>query len=195
MKDIRKTLTKYRKLTNSETRRRLRIAKLKNKLKKLWEELTLNDFYEMHEIVEDESLRKKIEQAILEMTTGLDDLSDIIKNEEGSLRTKAWEKLCFKIQNSEVKKEYSRQILISIIKSVPGLRKEAWKLLKTLKPTDKELRSIQDFDFMYSMPSLTNEIEKLLRKKHKNKKSNITHIVRQIQKITEEINESKKGQK
>lgn len=194
MKDIERNVKKYGKLGFLRTRKKLRIAKLKNKLKEIWEELTLSDLYEMYEIVEDESLRKKIEQAILEMATGDDDLLNIIKNEADSLKTNAWEKLRFRIQNGCIKKVYVREILSDIFEHVPGLRKEVWKLLKTLEPTDKELRSIQDFDFMYSMPSLVNEIEKLLRKKHKNKKSDTTHIVRQIQKIIEEINKSKKGQ-
>ena len=192
MKSIQTSLKKYRKLGSLRTRKKLRFPRLKKRLKKLWEDLTLADLYEMYGSTSDKALRQEIEQRILEMATGDDDLLYIIENEEDPLRRKAWKKLHERIQKGRIRKTISRQILIDIIERVPELRIEAWRLLRTLNPLDKELQKILDFDFMKENLPLTKEVEKHIRKKLKDK--DINKIIAQIQEITEKLKELKKEQ-
>lgn len=172
-----------------KNRKRLKIIRLYLKLKKLLDNLGLTELHELYETISSERFRKKIERRIIKMATGDDDLLDIVKNETNPLRTKAWKKLKSRIKNDCIKKTSARPILIKIM-SVPELRKEVWKLLKTLDPTNEELKKLQESDFISSMPNLAYEIEKLLRKKLKNKKG----AVDKIQVIIGELEKLKKGQ-
>lgn len=163
--------------------------KNRRRLKELLDNLSLTELYELYETISDERFREKIERRIIKMATGDDDLLDIVKNEIDPLRTKAWKKLKSRIQNGCIKKTRARPILIKIM-SVLELRKEVWILLKTLNPTDEELKELQKSDFISSMPNLAYEIEKLLRKKPKKKK----RAIDKIRAIIEEIHKLKKGQ-
>ena len=187
MKGVQTSLREYRK-----SRKRLRFAKLKKGLKKLWEDLTLADLYEMYGTTSDKALRQEIEQRILEMATGDDDLLYNIKKEEDSLKRKAWKKLRERIQNGRIRRTVSIEILSDIFEHVPELRIESWKLLKRLNPPHEKLRKTLDFDFMKESASLAYEVEKLLRKKHKTK--DLGKIIGQIQKLTKKINKLKKEQ-
>lgn len=189
MKDIQRTFKKFGKLRRTDTRQRLRITKLKKKLEELRLNLTLSELYELRESISDKLLVAKIEEEILEMATGEDDLWDIIRNEGESLREKAWKKLCRRIKNGDIKKKRGREILIKTIKEIPELRIEAWELLKTLDPSDGELEIIRGLDFIYSDPSLAKEVDRMLKKKRKRK-----NPVVEICEIIEEINQLKKGQ-
>jgi len=192
MRDLQRTLRKFEKLRKPKTRKRLRITRLRNKLKKLWETLSLANLYEMYESTSDKTLKRELEQKILEIATGDDDLLSIVGHGEGPLRRKAWEKLRSRIQNGHIIKSHAREILIEVIKHIPDLRKPAWKLLKTLDPTEGELKVILSLEFIYSVPGLAGEVEKLLRKRPKGK--NLDKTIEKIQKLTKKIKDLKKGQ-
>lgn len=172
----------------------IRLRRLKNQLGKLLDTLTLSGLYELHETTTDERLEKKVEQRILEMAVGNDDLLEIVVNETDPLRAEAWKELSSRIQRGRIEKKRARQILKRVL-SVPELRKEAWNLFKTLDPTDeRELKEIQGSDFIKSEPSIAYDIEQLLKKRHKRRKDSTTKTVEKIQEIVKKINELKKGQ-
>ncbi len=139
---------------------------------KIWAGLTFDNLYEMYTMAIDENIRTQIENRILEIVSGDDDLFSIIRNEKNSsLGKKAWKKLQDRIKEGCLRKIHARKILIDIFEKVLELRLESWKLFKTLDPTAEELRKILDLDCMKSMSAIQHEAERLSRKRHRKKKT------------------------
>ncbi|MBU2545261.1 hypothetical protein KKC65_02315 [Patescibacteria group bacterium] len=149
---------------------------------KIWAGLTLDNLYEMFAIATNENIKTQIENRILEIASGDDDLFSIIRDEKNSsLGRKAWEKLQNRIKKDFLKKSYARKIVFKIFKYVIDLRRESWKIFKVLDPTIEELQEALDLDCMKSMPDIMHEAEKLIRKKHRKKKTfNAEKTIRKI---------------
>lgn len=175
----------------------LQIKALKEFLKR--EDLIFDDFDEMLDRVEeifkeaaDESLENEFWQVCFALATP-DDLFDIIRFKDAYSNAKAWGELDDRIQGGLIRKGKARQILTQLIEECPEKesRMRFWKELKKLEPPREELFHILGLPFVYSMPSLEQEVQKLLRRKHGRKDRN-AKIINKIQEVIEEI--TKKGQ-
>ncbi len=161
--------------------------------KKAWEklkangELTLIDIYELTngpEFIQEELLQMFLKEANPE------DLSDAIDSVP-SFFDEAKKKLFAMIKNGKLRKGRAKHILINIIKQIPSLRREAFKLLKKLNLYEAELKKLLDMKFMYSEPKMQQEIEELIRKVAK--KNHGSKIVRKIKELEEQLQKPKKG--
>ena len=140
-------------------------------------------------------IEKELWQMFLDLGATPEDLLDVLKH-ENRFQKQAWKELKTRMKSGAIKKARSKRILIEIVELIKDLRKEAWKLLKRLNPSEKKLQEILDMPFGYSEPELIHSIETFIRKKkiNRTKKDHGLKIAHGIETLFEEIQELKKGQ-
>lgn len=194
------------------------MRKHKKKLESFWEELirnireflkrddlVFNDFYELLDSVEtlfkeidDEPIENEFWQRCFGLAT-IDDSVDMIKYKGEYSAGKAWQEIEKIIQEGHLRKDATEEALMRIMRENvnESSRIRALKLFKQIGPSSEKLSELRKLPFVYSSPSLSKEIEAILKKEKKRKKRKPQEKIIQIQQIQEtieKINKLKKGQ-